>query len=56
MCPIRQAWGLAGPDDLRVRYHYVHANGRVCDGAADIALAQRDGRMRIERIKALNGC
>ena len=46
----------AGPDALRVRYHYVYANGRVCDGAADIALTQRDGRTLIERIKALNGC
>ncbi len=46
----------AGPDAVRVRYHYVYANGRVCDGAADIALARRDGRALIERIRALNGC
>ncbi|WP_188261855.1 hypothetical protein [Azospirillum tabaci] len=45
-----------GRDTVRVRYHYVYVNGRVCDGAAEVALAERDGLALIERIKALNGC
>ncbi|WP_448207402.1 hypothetical protein [Azospirillum sp. sgz302134] len=45
-----------GPDAVRVRYHYVYVNGRVCDGAAEVSLSRRDGRPLIERIKALNGC
>ena len=45
-----------GRDAVRVRYHYVYVNGRSCDGAAEVALAERDGLALIERIKALNGC
>ncbi|QCO17435.1 hypothetical protein D3869_19630 (plasmid) [Azospirillum brasilense] len=45
-----------GRDTVRVRYHYVYVNGRACDGAAEVALAERDGLALIERIKALNGC
>ena len=45
-----------GNDVARVRYHYVYANGRVCDGAAEVFLSRRDGRTLIERIRALNGC
>ncbi|MBP2295563.1 hypothetical protein [Azospirillum rugosum] len=46
-----------GTDAARVRYHYVYANGRVCDGAAEVSLSRRDGgRPLIERIRALNGC
>lgn len=45
-----------GKDAVRVRYHYVHVSGRVCDGAAEVALAQRNGLALIERIKALNDC
>ncbi len=46
-----------GADAARVRYHYVYANGRVCDGAAEVSLSRRDGgRPLIERIRALNGC
>lgn len=45
-----------GRDAVRVRYHYVYVNGRVCDGAAEVALAERDGLALIERIKALNDC
>lgn len=41
---------------VRVRYHYVYVNGRSCDGAAEVALAERDGLALIERIKALNDC
>lgn len=47
---------MAG-DGVRVRYHYVYANGRVCDGSAEVSLSRRDGgRPLIERIRALNGC
>ncbi|WP_247873934.1 hypothetical protein [Azospirillum sp. TSH58] len=45
-----------GRDAVRVRYHYVYVNGRACDGAAEVALAERDGLALIERIKALNDC
>ncbi|MCW2244217.1 hypothetical protein [Azospirillum canadense] len=46
-----------GTDAARVRYHYVYANGRVCEGAAEVSLSRRDGgRPLIERIRALNGC
>lgn len=46
-----------GADAARVRYRYVYANGRVCDGAAELSLSRRDGgRPLIERIRALNGC
>ena len=45
-----------GSDLVRVRYHYVYVNGRVCDGGAEVALSRREGAALIERIKALNGC
>ncbi|MBK3736308.1 hypothetical protein GAY29_25045 [Azospirillum brasilense] len=55
--PIRLlAAEAAGRDAVRVRYHYVHVSGRACDGAAEVALAERDGLALIERIRALNDC
>ncbi|WP_247883337.1 hypothetical protein [Azospirillum brasilense] len=45
-----------GRDAVRVRYHYVHVSGRACDGAAEVALAERGGLALIERIRALNDC
>ncbi len=45
-----------GRNAVRVRYHYVYVNGRNCDGAAEVALAERDGLALIERIRALNDC
>ncbi|MGY0713845.1 hypothetical protein [Azospirillum argentinense] len=45
-----------GRNAVRVGYHYVYVNGRNCDGAAEVALAERDGLALIERIRALNDC
>jgi len=41
---------------VRVRYSYLTASGRSCDGRADVWTTSQFGRLFVERIKALDGC
>jgi len=41
---------------VEVHYTYTTANGRACNGAADVSTTSRGGVQLISGIKALNGC
>jgi hypothetical protein len=38
------------------RYTYAYANGKTCDGAAQVRSAIRGGETPIAGVRALNGC
>ncbi len=41
---------------VRVQYHYVHASGRICNGAAEVTTEYSFGKTLIQKIRALNNC
>lgn len=45
-----------GPSTVRVRYAFVAAGGRACNGSASVHTAQIGGQTFISGIQALNGC
>jgi hypothetical protein len=51
-----QSAGMTGPDTLLVRYSFVAAGGRACNGAARVRTTQVGGQTLIASIQALNGC
>ena len=51
-----QAAGLTGPNTVFVRYSFVDANGRGCNGAAVVHTTMIGGQTLIASIQALNGC
>jgi hypothetical protein len=54
--PVRLISATVAGDTVAVRYAYVFANGRACDGAATVAVTARNGQALIAGIRALNGC
>jgi len=51
-----QTASVTGPNTVFVRYTFVYAGGRACDGAANVRTTQIGGQTLIASIQALNGC
>jgi hypothetical protein len=51
-----QSAGMTGPDTVLVRYTFVAAGGRACNGAANVHTTEVGGQTLIASIQALNGC
>jgi hypothetical protein len=51
-----QSAGMTGPDTVLVRYTFVAAGGRACNGAANVRTTEVGGQTLIASIQALNGC
>jgi hypothetical protein len=54
--PVRLVSATVAGDTVAVRYAYVYANGKACDGAANVFVTTRNGHALISTIQALNGC
>jgi hypothetical protein len=54
--PVQLTSATVAGDKVAVRYAYVYANGRACDGAANVFVTTRNGQPLISSIQALNGC
>jgi hypothetical protein len=54
--PMQLTSATVAGDTVAVRYTYVFANGKACDGAANVAVTTRNGQALISSIRALNGC
>ena len=54
--PMQLTSATVAGDTVAVRYDYVYANGRACDGAANVFVTTRNGQALISSIQALNGC
>jgi hypothetical protein len=54
--PVRLISATVAGDTVAVRYAYVFANGKTCDGTATVAVTDRNGQALISGIHTLNGC
>jgi hypothetical protein len=54
--PMQLTSATVAGETVAVRYTYVFANGKACDGAANVAVTTRNGQALISSIQALNGC
>jgi len=55
--PLRlESAEMSGPRTVLVRYSYVYASSRSCNGAANVRTTVVDGQTLIAGIQALNGC
>jgi hypothetical protein len=55
--PLRlQSSSMTGPNTVYVRYTFVAAGGRPCNGAANVSTTQIGGQTLIAGVQALNGC
>jgi hypothetical protein len=51
-----QSSSMTGPNSVYVRYTFVAAGGRACNGAANVSTMQIGDQTLISSIQALNGC
>jgi hypothetical protein len=51
-----QSVAMTGPRTVFVRYSFVYAGGRGCNGAANVRTIEVGGQTLIASIQALNGC
>jgi hypothetical protein len=54
--PMQLTSATVAGDTVAVRYGYVYANGKACNGAANVFVTTRNGQALISSIQALNGC
>jgi hypothetical protein len=54
--PVQLISASAAGNTVAVRYTYAFANGRTCNGAANVSVTTRNGQPLIAGIQALNGC
>jgi hypothetical protein len=54
--PLRLVSATAAGRVVAVRYTFTDANGRACNGAANVSTTNRGGVQLISAIQALNGC
>ncbi|HXQ09988.1 MAG TPA: hypothetical protein VN805_03205 [Caulobacteraceae bacterium] len=54
--PLQLVSATAAGNTVAVRYTFTDANGRACNGAANVTTTSRGGVQLISTIQALNGC
>jgi hypothetical protein len=54
--PLHLVSATAAGNVVAVRYTFTDANGRACNGAANVTTTSRGGVQLISTIQALNGC